>query len=107
MNELKLFFGTLIFFSMFYMSLNSLYSTDIIREYCYITQNNNICSLELVSRKNCLSDLMHDYECEKYGKMQIIPCFVRLDKYFNLCKLYSDKRRIFEDITNVNYIDLF
>lgn len=101
--ELKIFLSFLIFCGFSYFYLGALQTIEIIDENCYIIKNNDFCQLKLVDDRICLSETINYFDCEKYEHIKMIPCFAKLNKYFELCKLYRTRNRVYEDY---NYYDL-
>lgn len=84
---------------------NSFIAYDVDEKMCYVINRNDNCFLELLNQKKCLSDVIGSYRCKMYENMQVINCYVRMQKYFNLCKIYLSLYDLHQDFGNYSLMN--
>jgi len=101
MSNLTKFFGySFLTFIFFFIYVGSINSFEVLEENCYIKHNDARCYLELVNGKKCMTDSLYYYTCHKYDNNEIIKCFIRKEKYIDLCKVYISFSDLYNDFTN-------
>lgn len=96
MNKIRL-VGLFIFFLGFsFLYMNAIISFKLEKTDCRVINYKDYCLLELLNRRNCISDIIRFEECENFSN-NIIGCYAKYNKFFGFCRTFLSLHNVYDD----------